>query len=141
LIPKPEHPIPSDIVSDEQDLADLNETEMRQYNSMRSLYKVEEARINRKTAILYQMRNRVLETVDAQHHIFIDKCQNAREMLVRLQKRFKPTDENSKQDIRHRWNGLMVSGSKGKALERWLDATYHEGKEVKLAFTEGSEPI
>ena len=144
LIPKPEHPIPSDIISDKHDLADLNETEMRLYNSMRSLYKVEEARFNRKTAILYQMHNRVLETVDAQHHVFIDKCQNAREMLVRLQKRFKPTDEGNKQDIRDRWNELMMSGSKGKALEQWLDeciSTYHEGKEVKLAFAEGSEPI
>jgi hypothetical protein len=86
----------------------------------------------------------VLETVDVQHHVFIDKCQNAREMLVRLQKRFKPTDEGNKQDIRDRWNELMMSGSKGKALEQWLDeciSTYHEGKEVKLAFTEGSEPI
>lgn len=78
-----------------------------------------------------------METVDVRHHVIFEDSVNVRKVLVALQVRFKKTERGKEQEVREKWNELMI-GSKGMTMENRLDdclTTYQRGKKLDLEFT------
>ena len=57
---------------------------------------------------LSQINSRILKTADVRHHVIFEDSMNVREVLVALQTRFKKTEHGKEQEVRDKWNKLMV---------------------------------
>lgn len=136
LIPMPEYPDATDVNPAKQTLSALDEKETKDYNHLKSLYKVEESKYSRRAIVLTQLYTMILESVDRRYLHIIRKCENVRELLVSLQRRFKKTDLDKEREVQDLWDGLM-KGPKGK-MDNWLDdclSAYEQALDLNLPFT------
>ena|SRR2546423_1238615 len=88
----------------------------------------------RQRTALASLRAYIQPTISRNCLYYAFECETAREMLVELQKRFKPTDQLRELDLANRYQKLKKP-PKSQDLDTWLQSwekTYHECDKARL---------
>ena len=89
-----------------------------------------------------KLRVKIQETVAVDNHVYT-RGPTAYAAIVKLQNRFKPTDEARESELTDTWNTL-VGTNKVSDIDTWLQAwetTYDECLELKLPVVAGTWPV
>ena len=96
---EPVYPVPSEIKENAVQLQDLEPIEREELQARRRLWYQTHAKWERQQEALSQMESRIRESIAKSFLSYTRRCDNAYEMLVKLKDRFKPTNDNRKEEV------------------------------------------
>jgi hypothetical protein len=100
---KPEMSKPQQVNQEKTTYAELSTEEKEEFRMMRQDYKQQFDLYERQRAALASLRAYIQSTISRNCLFYTFESETAREMLVELQKRFKPTDQLRELDLANRY--------------------------------------
>jgi hypothetical protein len=131
---KPELPKPQNVNREKTTYAELTTEEKEEFRMMRQDYKQQFDLYERQRAALASLRAYIQSSVSRNCLYYTFECETAREMLIELQKRFKPTDQLRELYLAVKYQKLKKP-PKSQDLDTWLQSwerVYHECDKAKL---------
>lgn len=140
---EPATPKPSDVNPQKTAFSGLDEDEKEELREKRREHKRRLDKYDKQKQALAALRIRIQETVSRANLSYTFNCESIYDMLVKLQKRFSPTDETREREVIRRYQKLK-SAPQSRAIEPWLqewEKTYDDCKRLKLPDTEGNRAV
>jgi hypothetical protein len=121
----------------------LDDNEREEYRQMQRDYEYERVKYDRCCEALAKIGTRIQSSVhiDKMHYTY--NCDSVHEMLLKLRKRFAPTDTIREQELALAWKALQKL-PKSQDIMAWLDkweTTYDECCEMDTVDVAGTRPI
>lgn len=139
---EPPAPKPTDVNPQKTTFSALDEDEKEELRELQRERKRNLNRYDRRKQALATLRTRIQETVTRANLSYTFNCETVYDMLVKLQKRFSPTDEAREWEVIQRYRKLMTSPH-NRAIEPWLqdwEKTYDDCRRLELPDTDGNRP-
>ena len=140
---EPVYPVPSEIKENARQLQDLEPIEREELQARRRLWYQTHAKWERQQEALSQMESRIRESIAKSFLSYTRRCDNAYEMLVKLKDRFKPTNDNRKEEVIAKYLQLQRSPKNQEILtwlQRW-DEIFDEGEELGIPHVKENQPL
>jgi len=138
---EPPAPKPIDINPQKTTFSALDEDEKEELRELQRERKRNLNRYDRRKQALAALRIRIQETVTRANLSYTFNCETVYDMLVKLQKRFSPTDEAREREIIQRYQKLKISPPRDRPIEPWLqdwEKTYDDCRRLGLPDTDGN---
>jgi len=137
---EPPAPKPIDINPQKTTFSALDEDEKEELRELQRERKRNLNRYDRRKQALAALRIRIQETVTRANLSYTFNCETVYDMLVKLQKRFSPTDEAREREVIQRYQKLKTPPH-DRGIEPWLqdwEKTYDDCRRLGLPDTDGN---
>jgi len=138
---EPQAPKPRSVNPQKTIFSELDEDEKEQLRELQRERKRNLDKYDRRRQALASLRAHIQGTVARTNLSYTFNCETVHDMLVKLQKRFSPTDEAREREVIRRYQNLRTEVPKTRAKEPWLqewEKAYDDCKRLKLPDTEGN---
>ena len=136
-----ERPLPSHVNPGASTISQLEGTQIDDFKFRLAEWREKKAEIDETKRLLGAVQNKVLGSISEKLLPQLKGRSTVYEILLYLNKRFRPTDQARRQEVILKWNDIKEIPS-DKTIMQWLDhweLTYAEAKEIKLPHVESPQ--